>query len=309
MTPPGSAEDLFRAGSSGDPMFTNLCSPSHAWEVRAKGLAERLWARYKEYADPHFLSEIRDHFSERFWEMYLTCTFLENAAERGYSVSCPKPGPDILLELNDDRIWIEAVAATNGQRGKPDSLVEPGPGPNGVYSYRIPEEKIVLRYTNAIGEKYRKYLSYLRKGIVHKNDAYVVAVNKSRLAYRWVSAAADLPRFLKAVYPIGEFELLIDKGAAKIVGTQNRPRFFIPKANRSQVPVQAFVDRRWRGISAVLCSDADVGWSSSPLGSDLELAYNPLGRRPIGRGIIPAAREWWSVLDDTYGELFCAPER
>jgi hypothetical protein len=305
MTPLFSAGDLFGAGSASDPVFSHLLNPGHKEELVAKRFVERLWAVYEKYADPHFLTEIRRDFSARFWEMYLTCALLEKASEHGFSVSCPKPGPDILLELNGDRIWIEAVAATNGQQGKPDSLVEP----NSDGSYRIPEEKIVLRYTTAIREKYQKYLCYLRKGIIHKNDAYVVAVNKSGLAYRWASAAIDLPRFLKAVYPIGELEVLIDKKEREIVGSQNRPRFFIPKANQSQVSVRAFVDRRWRGISAILCSDADVGWSSSPLGSDLELAHNPLCRRPIVRGLIPAAREWWSELNGTVGELFCDPER
>ena len=88
---------------------------------------------------------------------------------------------------------------------------------------------------------------------------------------------------------------------------RNRPRFFIPKANKSQVPVQASIDRRWWGISAVLSSGADASHSSVPLGFDFDLAYNPLSRRPIARGVIPAAREWWSEFGETGGELFCSP--
>lgn len=305
MTPVDGTGELFGTGDATDPLFTHLRDPSHEWESTARCFAERLWMVFQSYADPHFLTEIRRDFSARFWEMYLTCAFLEKASDRGYFLSCPKPGPDIRLDLNGDRIWVEAVTATNGEPGRPDSLMEPSPDG----SYRIPEEKIVLRYTTAIRDKYVRYLHYLRMGLVHKNDAYVVAVNKSRLAYRWAAAAIDLPRFLKAVYPIGELEVLIDRNVPRIVGAQNRPRFFIPKANKSKVPVQAFVDRRWRGLSAVLCSDADVGWSKSPLGADLELAYNPLSRRPIARGVIPAAREWWAKLNGTDGELFCDPER
>ncbi len=279
------------------------------WESKAKCFAERLWAVYQPHADLNFLTEIRSDFSARFWEMYLTCALLEKGAERGYTVSCPKPGPDILLDANGGRIWIEAVTPTNGEPGKPDSLVEPRLPAMVAGSARIPEEKIVLRYTTAIREKYQKYLCYLRKGHVHKNDAYVVAVNRSRLAYRWASAAIDLPRFLKAVFPIGELEVLIDKESRKIVDAHNRPRFFISKANKSPVSVQSFVVGRKRGLSAVLCSDADVCWSSLPLGSDFELAHMPLCRQPIQRGTIPAAREWWAELNGPEGELFCDPER
>lgn len=323
-----STGELFGAGPATDPVFDNLCKSVHECASKAKCFAERLWAVYQPHADPHFLTEIRSDFSARFWEMYLTCALLERAAERGYSVTCPKPGPDILLELNRGRIWIEAVTPTNGQPGKPDSLVEPGfPAmwvgdsagkPEGMdrpieetvaESGRIPEEKIVLRYTTAIREKYQKYLCYLREGYVHKNDAYVIAVNRSRLAYRWASADIDRPRFLKAVYPIGELELLIDREAGKIVGARNRPRFFVCKANKSPVSVQSFVLGRRRGLSAVLCSDADMGWWSSPLGSDFELAHNPLCRQPIPRGVIPAAREWRAELYGAEGMLFCDPER
>jgi type I restriction enzyme S subunit len=78
-------------------------------------------------------------------------------------LSCPKPGPDILLEHEGNRVWIEAVEATNGVPGLTDTVIEPNPDGSG----RIPEEKLVLRYTNAITEKYRKYRGYLREGIIH----------------------------------------------------------------------------------------------------------------------------------------------
>lgn len=273
--------------------------------MRARNFTERLWSIYRNYADPHFLTEIRRDFTARFWEMYLSCAFLEKAPKYGYSLTCPKPGPDICLELKGNRIWIEAVTATNGEPGRPDTLVEPKNGG------RIPEERIVLRYTTAIRDKYVKYFRYLRTGIVDRNDAYVIAVNESSLAYRWARAEIDLPRFLKAVYPIGELEMLIERNRndRKIVGAQNRPRFFISKANKSEVPVQTFIDRRWRGLSAVLCSDVDVSWSRMPLGDDLEIAYNPLARCPLTRGVVPAVREWWAKLDGTEGELFCEPDR
>jgi hypothetical protein len=208
-----------------------------------------------------------------------------------------------LLERNGERVWIEAVAATNGELGRPDSLVEPRHGG------QIPEPRIVLRYTTAIREKYRKYLCYLRRGIIDKDDAYVVAINASRLAYRWALAAIDLPRFLKALYPIGELEVLIDVQSLRSAGVQHRPRYSIVKANKSLVPVLGFIDRRWRGITAVLCSDADAGLLFAPLGCDFEIAYNPLCRQPIARGVIPVAREWWSVSNDTDCELYCDPER
>ena len=72
----------------------------------------------------YFLTEIRRDFHARFWEMYLTCTFLQDALRLGYRVSCPKPGPDVLIEYQGRRIWIEATVATDGDPTSPDSAVE-----------------------------------------------------------------------------------------------------------------------------------------------------------------------------------------
>jgi len=266
--------------------------------VAAREFTEGLWRRFHGLADPNFLLEIRRDFHARFWEMYLTCALLDHAHPNGYQVSCPKPGPDILLEFQGNRIWVEAVTATNGVPGLPDTVVEPNPDGG-----RIPEEKLVLRYTNALREKDGKYLKYLRKGTVRKDDSFVIAINAHALAYRWTQAANDAPRFLKSLYPLGHYQVLINRQSGDIVGHQNEPRFQIVKANGAEVPVQAFLQRRSRAISAVLCSFANAASHGVPLGRDFELAYNPVARCPIATASIPSKRSWAAELTDTGGQL------
>ena len=101
----------------------------------------------------------------------------------------PQAGPDILLECDGSRIWVEAVVATNGSPGRPDSVVEPNQDDSG----KIPEEKLVLRYANAISKKCRKYRRYLRDGIIHKSDAFVIAINGAALSYKWTQAETMCP--------------------------------------------------------------------------------------------------------------------
>jgi hypothetical protein len=293
------ADRLFSPGSATDSAYINLRAGKTEFTIAARDFVERLWAEYSEFADPNFLTEVRRTFQARFWEMYLTCSLLAGAATRGYRVSCPKPGPDILLEFEGHRVWIEAVIVTDGAPGLPDSVVEPNPDRSGT----IPEEKIVLRYTSAIREKYSKYLRYLRDGRTKGADAFVIAINASYLSYKWTQAENDAPRFLKALYPLGPYQLLLDKVTGEIVGSSNEPRFHIVKASGAEVPVQTFLDRRWRGISAVLCSFADAGSHRAPLGFDFELAHNPMGRCPIQKGLIPGRRAWVAKLTDTGGDL------
>jgi hypothetical protein len=153
---------LFSPGDAGDRAYVNLRDMQEEWIVAARAFVESLWDRFRGFADPHFRTEVRRDFHARFWEMYLTCALQERAAQRGAVLSYPKPGPDILVEHEGNRVWVEAVLATNGTTGHPDTVVESNPDGSG----KIPEEKLVLRYTNAIAEKYRKYCGDLRDGII-----------------------------------------------------------------------------------------------------------------------------------------------
>lgn len=290
---------LFSAGDAGDPTYVKLRDLRNEWTEPAREFAESLWDRFRRFADPHFLTEVRRDFHPRFWEMYLTCALQDFANWQGSTLSCPKPGPDILLERDGSRVWVEAVTATNGIYGRPDSVVEPNPDGSG----KIPEEKLVLRYANAISEKYRKYQGYLRDGTIHRNDAFVIAINGAALSYKWTQAENDVPRFLKAVYPLGVYQLLLDRRTGKIVGRQNEPRFNIVKASGANVATMSFLERRSRGISAILGSSADVMGHSLALGFDFELAHNPKSRAPIADFVIPAKKAWRAVLNETGGDL------
>ncbi|HZL28823.1 MAG TPA: hypothetical protein VFC39_20015 [Acidobacteriaceae bacterium] len=292
-------DSLFSDGEAADRTYVNLRDLRNEWTEPAREFAESLWERFRRFADPHFLTEVRRDFHPRFWEMYLTCALQEFANHQGSTLSCPKPGPDILLERDGSRVWVEAVVTTNGIPGRPDSVVEPNPDGSG----KIPEEKLVLRYANAISEKYRKYQGYLREGIIHKNDAFVIAINGAALSYKWTQVENDVPRFLKAVYPLGVYQLLLDRSTGKIIGQQNEPRFNIVKASGAKVATMSFLERRSRGISAILGSYADVMWHSPALGVDFELAHNPKSRAPIADFVIPANKAWRTVLNEAGGNL------
>jgi hypothetical protein len=108
----GRGEPLFSPGKATDPAYLNLRSTaSSEYAQQGRAFTEKLWTQYWPYADNHFTTEIRRDFRARFWEMYLTCALLQCANNKGFSISCPKTGPDILIEFKGRRIWIEAVTA------------------------------------------------------------------------------------------------------------------------------------------------------------------------------------------------------
>jgi hypothetical protein len=100
-----------------------------------------LWERYKLYADPHFLKDARDHFLERFWEMYLAVALLH----RGFTLHrTGGESPEFFVEFDGHRIWLEATAPSPGTGN--DKVPEIRFGVAG----EVPTEKILLRFTNAL---------------------------------------------------------------------------------------------------------------------------------------------------------------
>ena len=184
------------------------------------------------------------------------------------------------------------------------------PGRRGVSRFRLscgrgdtpPDEKIVLRYTNAIQEKHRKCLQYLRDGRIIHDDAFVIAINAAPLS-SWPRAANDVPRFLKALYPLGHYQVLRDRRTRRIIGNGNEPRFQIVKASGKEVLVDGFMQKQWEAISGVLCSSATPASHGAPLGFDFEIALNPMGRCLLPVGAIPAMRSWSAELSDSGAKL------
>ena len=131
----------------------------------------------------------------------------------------------------------------------------------------------------------------------------VIAVNGAALPDIRTRADNDVPRFLKAVYPLGLYQLLLDGRTGKIIGQQNEPKFGIVKASGENVATMAFIESGSQGISAILGSSANVCWHSPGLGVDLELAHNPRSLAPIADFVIPATKAWRAVLNETGGDL------
>jgi hypothetical protein len=126
-----------------------------------------LWRVFERHADKEFCKELRSTFDARYWEMYLTTSLIF----AGYAVTCPKPGPDVGILYEGQRIWFEATSPTRGAPDKPDSVGE-------VVYGQVPEDKITLRYLNSISTKYdERYANWLKKGIVSDKDAFVIAIN------------------------------------------------------------------------------------------------------------------------------------
>lgn len=78
---------------------------------------DKLWIKYKPYADRHFLNQIRTNFHQRSWEMYVGNVLIE----KGLTIQSQNEGPDFVINKT---AYVECVAPTKGDPTKPDSVPE-----------------------------------------------------------------------------------------------------------------------------------------------------------------------------------------
>lgn len=258
--------------------YRNVRLGQNEYTEPARARCEDLWEIFAPFADPEFAIEISKEFDARYWEMYLTCYFIRE----GFEVICPKPGPDVGIEVAGRRIWFEATCPTRGADGHADQVPEPkatGPGETPVV-YDVPNEKLVLRYLSSISEKYeRQYPRWLEAGTIRPDDALVVAINPRRLGHELGDTVP--PRILQTAFTVGAPYAVIDAATTRQVDAGYLFRNAIAKSSGASVTTGLFQSEAHAGLSGLLCSRVDVVNQPSDMGADFQLAPNPNARIPL----------------------------
>ncbi len=254
--------DLFTdCGDAQDEAYKNICLAERPRNQEIKKFCESLWSKFKTHADPHFLTQIRRHFYDRYWEMYLSTALID----WGYDIQSKDKGPDVLIELNNTKIWIEAVTSSNGNSVKNADVV-----PNIEYevAQQVPEEQIILRLRSSIEDKLRAYHKYINESVLESNEPYIIALNGSKINF--MSSDDDIPYILKAILPIGDYHYDF---ANDIAGISFRDEIIRKKG--TGIPTDVYFNDNYRHISAILYSNTHAGHFDKEIGSDFMLIHNP----------------------------------
>jgi hypothetical protein len=253
-----------------------------------KTFVEQLWQRYQPFADTDFRQKIQEQFHARFWEMYLTCAFLDRTLPVKRKTNKNR-GPDIMIDHPARRIWVEAMAPTGGAKDNPDRVQGSQYGPDTDIDALVPDEQITLRYTSAIRDKFDKYRKYLTDGVVSPSDAYIIAINSCKIE----DAELEIfPRILRAVFPIDYPQFMISTNKMGIVNRRFPSRPTIWRTSGSQVATNFFLNPAYKNLSGVIYSGASVQNLVRQLGEDFIFIHNPLTRNPIPHGFINIGREY-----------------
>lgn len=266
--------------------YNNLRSTRSEHGTAAREHCDDLWRDYEPFADKNFLDEFALHLHERWFEMYLTVSLLR----AGLNVQCPKPGPDNLLTVNGQRLWIEATCASPGEPGRPDAVPAPVYAKAGEQpeARPVPQNQMVLRIRNSLATKETVVRDYIRAGIVAEGEPVAIAINVHAVHWAWV----DMGKYMEqSLYGLGNLAIAIDPKTLQVVDRQRQQLTHITKHNGAEVRVQPFLDESMPHISAVLAAGADAGNLRSYLGQDYMLFPNVTAAIPWPTGAIPLGQE------------------
>jgi len=268
--------------TSSNPEYVAL--REHPRNAPLREIAEHLWARFSPYADPSFPELFAQHIHPRFWEMYLGVQLLEKGVNLVPKTS--SHGPDVHARLADQDVWIEAVAPREGTGKDAVPFVE-----EKLSFEPIPEDKIILRFTNAISEKLSKRTKYVQDGAIRPEDPYVIAVNG--MGIQMTIFDGPLPAIIKAVYPVSDYQVTFNKETLQTISEGYRTRPEILKASGAPVPTNTFLNMANSGLSGALYSGAALWHMPSEPGSEMIYVHNSVASSRLPSGWLCSAREYY----------------
>lgn len=245
------------------------------------------WADGFEDRDGKFVREFQTTFNSGFWELYLFAC----CKELDFSVNLAATSPDFVVDNFQNEFCIEAAIASNaiGESAEWERDLTNNTKPN---TERI-LDTAVIRLSNAIDSKYKKYQSAY-KNLPHvKKRPFVLAIGPFEQPYFWAHNDHAIRQVLYAYDRIGP-------------SGEHLFRQSIAKPSGATIKLGVFTSDKMPEISAILFSNTATMSKVHALNQDMEaltyfsaLYFNQHGPQPILRNFSKKDyRE--SLLDGLY---------
>ena len=234
---------------------------------KRKELFDSLWQIYQPLADKHFLSDCKKHFHQRVWEMYLGVSLIKN----GLDISSSKSGPDFIVNKGrENEIFIEATACTRGTTK--DAVPEEyfAETPEEIRVQDVPYDKMLIRITNSLDYKYKKYKDFIEE----EEKPYIIAISRSALGY-----LDGIPLIFKCLFGLGfqSYKMI----NAKLFNAGWKRKKQLIKESGAKIPISFFEEEEHSIVSAVIYSDRSVLNYPKEIGSDCIFVHNPMAKYPV----------------------------
>lgn len=235
-------------------------------------------------ADRNFEQAINGKDKFQFLQRIFEVNLYHYLIGQGFKPTSKSKGPDFRIEHKGKVIWIEATSPK--PIGVPNTFLEP-PKHGEVRCGHLPEKEILLRITGKISDKKTIVDGYISEGIVHNEDAVILAVDCAQLGVCSDLSPNGFPPFVNAVYPVGHFAVTMDLNSGDVVRKDYQERRTILNKNNSPIDTDVFMKSDYKIISAVL------GGRSGIQGFDeISLVHNYMAVEKIPAGLFACDKEY-----------------
>lgn len=263
-------------------------------------MLEALWVGHRPLADPHFVEQFCSGDEAKFVQRYTEMRIGQMLRDAGWHLESAAEGPDFKAIKQARMIWVEAVTPTAGE-GR-NRLPEDYLCPLEVGARAVPSNQILLRITAAIEEKHRKMVGeldskgrhqagYLKRGIVHEDDPYLIAINTELLGSKGHSGISGLPTVLEAVSSLGPQFVNINVLTMQAVQVGFTCRPALRNANEAVIRTDAFFQAKYAPISAIIGIHERPETFPDLMGNAV-VVHNPGAKNKLLPGSIKRALEY-----------------
>jgi hypothetical protein len=231
-------------------------------------------------ADKKFVAELTSGSDAKFWASLSEALIWKRLQGKCFPTrERVGEGPDFLVMDGHRRVWIEVICP------EPIDLpIDWQAAPTGV-AVSFPHEQILLRWTSAIKSKAEKLIGtadgrirgYLKTGVFLADDVYVIAVNGCQLrsgVFPALFGISQFPFAAEAVFPIGPYQLHINRETLQIVDQGHQHRPYVTNKNGAPVSAYTFLDPRFNPVSAIWAVDLN-GASAIGNPEPMVVVHNP----------------------------------
>lgn len=217
-----------------------------SWSIQdRKAFFSEMWKDFKPYADPEFLSELKQKwkFHQRSWEMYIWSILIKKWLV--LQIKNNSEWPDIILNNN---IYIECIATEHWSGENAVQLVIYNTLKEKTQIQNFPSEQILMRITNAIEKKLKQYKQWAKtKQRFNKKNWYIIAINSGKL-WHLQEYSYDVSVIMQALF--GVHNIQFDQKWNRSLSFRNH----IFNKNNQPINVDCFCTGKYKEISWIIFS-------------------------------------------------------
>jgi len=252
-------------------LYTNLRDWNDSHSAERREFFKSWWHEYAPFAPKGFPKKLQIEIHQRWWEMYLVVGLLH----LGFIPNKSKTdiGPDVIIDVGDQQVFIEATAPSVGDPQTSDRV------PDRVYNKvtDFPERECLLRLSQALTGKCRQIHDFVDEKKIPSDPCTIIALSASDLNQFGTHLDAAHPALLSVLAGAGPTVVPFD---GKQPPYSSR-RSTLKRNSGSEVDAALFEDKSFSIVSGVLYSAIDLWNATLHPENTLTLFVNPLAINPI----------------------------